>query len=437
MIAMRSAGQVGPSATYPSLISVSAPVALAPSTGAFLANAEPRVEVNELSWWLASGTLMIGILATLLWSKELMSPVDEDQSFRTLGPVMIVWISISGGLIFFNKMLFVSVEEGGYGFPQVGFLLLWHMVFATFFTNLIRLVAPSLMPGVAAGTLEFRQYVQSVFPVGLALSGSLYLGNAAYLYLSVAYIQMLKALTSLVVYLFACFVGQERLHWGSLSSVILIVGGAFLASVGEIGFNLFGLFLQVGAILMEAFRLVMMKSIMAAKGLKLDPLSGLYYYAPTGLLGLIGPFLLQEFHQVPWDRAWALRAPLLANGLVAFSLHLSILVFLKRAAGTTFAVTGIAKDVLLCVSSAAYFRHPITAPQIVGYGISLYALNAFNFAKERSIERVKEKDAECKALLRGKANTETESARILEAGEQRISHQQRPEQEKTTATRAG
>ena len=36
-------------------------------------------------------------------------------------------------------------------------------------------------------------FMRSILPIGLLFSGSLILSNTAYLYLSVAYIQMLKA----------------------------------------------------------------------------------------------------------------------------------------------------------------------------------------------------------------------------------------------------
>jgi hypothetical protein len=38
--------------------------------------------------------------------------------------------------------------------------------------------------------------MRSILPIGLLFSGSLILSNTAYLYLSVAYIQMLKVMTS-------------------------------------------------------------------------------------------------------------------------------------------------------------------------------------------------------------------------------------------------
>ena len=40
--------------------------------------------------------------------------------------------------------------------------------------------------------MSAETYVRAVVPIGASFAGTLWLGNAAYLYLSVAFIQMLK-----------------------------------------------------------------------------------------------------------------------------------------------------------------------------------------------------------------------------------------------------
>lgn len=46
-------------------------------------------------------------------------------------------------------------------------------------------------------------YIKTIVPIGFLYSGTLWLGNAAYLYLSVSFIQMLKASTG----------GQQAAAW--------------------------------------------------------------------------------------------------------------------------------------------------------------------------------------------------------------------------------
>lgn len=69
---------------------------------------------------------------------------------------------------------------------------------------------------------------------------SLICGNVAYLYLSVSFIQMLKA-TNVVVTLFATWAfGIAPLNVKTLSNVGIIVFGVIIASFGEIKFDLIG-----------------------------------------------------------------------------------------------------------------------------------------------------------------------------------------------------
>lgn len=50
----------------------------------------------------------------------------------------------------------------------------------------------NLLDGVKDVPVSRTMFVRSILPIGLLFSGSLILSNSAYLYLSMAYIQMLK-----------------------------------------------------------------------------------------------------------------------------------------------------------------------------------------------------------------------------------------------------
>ena len=55
--------------------------------------------------------------------------------------------------------------------------------------------------GIVADVAMTRQmFLTSVVPIGLLFSGTLWFGNASYTYLSVSFIQMLKALMPAAVY---------------------------------------------------------------------------------------------------------------------------------------------------------------------------------------------------------------------------------------------
>lgn len=70
------------------------------------------------------------------------------------------------------------------------------------------------------------------------MAGTLWLGNTAYLYLSVSFIQMLKALMPASVYLHGLVYGVETgFAPRKFGAILVICGGVLLASLGEIEFR--------------------------------------------------------------------------------------------------------------------------------------------------------------------------------------------------------
>lgn len=70
-------------------------------------------------------------------------------------------------------------------------LTAWHMVFATFMTQVLARTT-TLLDGRKTVKMTGRVYLRAILPIGFFFSLSLICGNKAYLYLSVAFIQMLK-----------------------------------------------------------------------------------------------------------------------------------------------------------------------------------------------------------------------------------------------------
>lgn len=122
-------------------------------------------------------------------------------------------------------------------------------------------------------------FMKSILPIGFLFSGSLIFSNKAYLYLSVHYIQMLKAFNPVAILLitWAFRLQEPSKKLGVI--VVMISSGVALASHGELHFDLSGFIIQALAVLFEASRLVMIQVLL--HGLKMDPLVSLHYYAPV------------------------------------------------------------------------------------------------------------------------------------------------------------
>lgn len=177
-----------------------------------------------------------------------------------------------------------------------------------------------------------RVYLRAIVPIGIMFSLSLICGNMTYLYLSVAFIQMLKATTPVAVLLATWGMGMAPANMKVLANVSIIVIGVVIASFGEIKFNLVGFLFQIGGIIFEATRLVMVQGLLSSADFKMDPMVSLYYFAPICAVmnGVVALFL--EFPHVTMDHVYSVGIWLLVlNAVVAFLLNVSVVFLVSDA----------------------------------------------------------------------------------------------------------
>lgn len=208
-------------------------------------------------------------------------------------------------------------------------LTTWHLTFATIMTQFLARFT-SVLDGRKSVKMTGRVYLRAIVPIGLMFSLSLICGNMTYLYLSVAFIQMLKATTPVAVLLATWGMGMAPVNYKTLANVSIIVIGVVIASFGEIKFVMVGFLFQLGGIVFEATRLVMVQRLLSSAEFKMDPMVSLYYFAPICAVmnGAVALFL--EFPRVTMEQIYGVGIwILLANAMIAFLLNVSV-VFLVR-----------------------------------------------------------------------------------------------------------
>lgn len=130
-------------------------------------------------------------------------------------------------------------------------------------------------------------------------------------------------------------IGTEQPSMHNLFKVSFIVIGVIIASFGEIEFVLIGFLFQLGGIVFEALRLVMVQKLLSSAEYKMDPLVSLYYFAP---LCAIMNFCVAAVVEIPSIKLQQIYdvglITLLANAVIAFALNVSVV----------FLVSGISPD---------------------------------------------------------------------------------------------
>ncbi|KAK6066231.1 triose-phosphate transporter [Seiridium cupressi] len=276
------------------------------------------------------------------------------------------WIGLSSSVILFNKWILDTME---FRYPVI--LTTYHLTFATVATQLMARYT-SLLDGRKTVKMTGRVYLRAIVPIGLFFSLSLICGNLTYLYLSVAFIQMLKATTPVAVLLSSWTMGIAAPNMKVLMNVSAIVVGVIVASFGEIKFVWIGFLYQIGGIIFEAIRLNLVQALLSSAEYKMDPLVSLYYFAPVCAVmnGVVA--LLWEVPKVTMPEVYHVGlSTFFLNGLCAFLLNVSVVFLIGKTSSLVMTLCGVLKDILLVAASMMIWGTPISGLQAFGYAIAL------------------------------------------------------------------
>ncbi|TIA91752.1 hypothetical protein E3P99_00920 [Wallemia hederae] len=303
-----------------------------------------------------------------LESERRSSPPPAPQPAQShkpkLSPYVIIpiWIALSSAIL------------SSFKFEYPIFLVTFHLTVSTIGTRVLAKFT-NLLPDLKDVNMTRETWVKRILPIGIFFSGSLIFSNMAYLYLSVSFIQMLKAFTPVAILVVSSAFGLSSMDKKTFGIVSMISTGVCVASFGEVFWDTTGFTVQVIAILLEASRLVMIQLILT--NLKMSPLTSMYFFAPV--CAVINACIL------PFTEGWEpfvhLRDlgvfVLATNASVAFGLNVAAVFLIGAASSLVLTLAGIGKDLLLIAGSAIIFGGYPTALQLFGYSIALGGLVLF------------------------------------------------------------
>ncbi|CZT04228.1 related to triose phosphate/3-phosphoglycerate/phosphate translocator [Rhynchosporium agropyri] len=277
-----------------------------------------------------------------------------------------VWISLSSSVILFNKWILSTL---GFAYPIL--LTSWHLIFATIMTQIMARTT-TLLDGRKTVKMTGKVYLRAIVPIGVFFSLSLICGNLTYLYLSVSFIQMLKAFTPVAVLVAGWILQMHPVDLKKLGNVSFIVIGVALASFGEIDFVLTGFLYQIGGIAFEAVRICMVERLLNGAEFKMDPLVSLYYFAPVcGIMNFTIALFL-EIPKVQMSEVYAVGLwTFFANASCAFFLNMSVVFLIGKTSGLVLTLCGVLKDILLVAASMLIWGTQVSSLQAFGYTIAL------------------------------------------------------------------
>ncbi|KAI3446935.1 hypothetical protein Pfo_003600 [Paulownia fortunei] len=310
------------------------------------------------------------------------------------------WIFLSFMVIVYNKYI---LDRKMYDWPYPISLTMIHMAFCSSLAYLLVRVFKVVDPV----TMSWDLYLKSVVPIGLLYSLSLWLSNSAYIYLSVSFIQMLKALMPVAVYTLGVLFKKESFKSETMANMISISIGVGVAAYGEAKFDSWGVILQLGAVAIEATRLVMIQILLTSKGITLNPITSLYYVAPCCLVFLFFPWVFVEYPILKEKSSFHFDYVIFGtNSFCAFALNLAVFLLVGKTSALTMNVAGVVKDWLLIAFSWSVIKDTVTPINLFGYALAFLGVGYYNHSK---LQALKAKESQKKSQ-----QPDEEAGRLLE-----------------------
>ncbi|KAL0337420.1 UNVERIFIED_CONTAM: putative sugar phosphate/phosphate translocator [Sesamum calycinum] len=291
-----------------------------------------------------------------------------------------IWIFLSFMVIVYNKYI---LDPKMYNWPYPISLTMIHMAFC----SSLAYILVRILKVVDPVTMSWDLYVKSVIPIGLLYSLSLWLSNSAYIYLSVSFIQMLKALMPVAVYTIGVMFKKESFKSETMANMISISIGVAIAAYGEAKFDSMGVVLQLGAVAFEATRLVMIQILLTSRGISLNPITSLYYVAPCCLVFLFLPWVYVEYPILAEKSSFHLDFVIFGtNSFCAFALNLAVFLLVGKTSALTMNVAGVVKDWLLIAFSWSVIKDTVTPVNLLGYALAFLGVGYYNHSKLQALK---------------------------------------------------
>lgn len=244
-----------------------------------------------------------------------------------------------------------------------------------------------LVSGLKLAKIEHEQmvdrnfYLFNIVPVGIALASTLACGNAVYMHLNVAFIQMLKAFTPVIVMIGLVVSGTDIPRKEKALAVLGIAITTAANCAGAVEYTIYGLFLMFAAESFEAVRLVLTQKLL--KNLKFSVVEGQYWLAPASCVTLVTFSLLTEWgsseSRAKMSLVYENPGVFMASGLLGLMVNFSSFLVVKTTSSVTLKVLGTVRNAALIIFQVIFASEVITFFQFVAYAFTIVCFGFYSY----------------------------------------------------------
>ncbi|KAK6140703.1 hypothetical protein DH2020_025555 [Rehmannia glutinosa] len=145
--------------------------------------------------------------------------------------------------------------------------------------------------------------------------------------------------------------------------------------------------------------------LLTSKGINLNPITSLYYVAPSCLAFLSIPWIFVEYPLLK-QQSTGFHFDFVifgTNSLCAFALNLAVFLLVGKTSALTMNVAGVVKDWLLIAFSWSVIKDTVTPLNLFGYGLAFLGVGYYNHSKLQAL-KAKEAQRRLSRRMRSRAS---------------------------------
>ncbi|KAL1526538.1 hypothetical protein AB1Y20_015247 [Prymnesium parvum] len=288
--------------------------------------------------------------------------------------VCVAYTLVGPMLIMLNKIILTQSS-----FPYPILLTCFHQVAsAVFAAILIRIM--HVIP-LQHGDMEWSFWRQHVLVVGFATTAALCTGNSAYMYLTVAFIEILKGFTPVVTMMVQTIFGEAMPRPAVALTVLCISVGTAISSFGEMKLSLPGLFLMLLSVYCEAMRLMLTQRML--QKLHFHVLEGLYFTAPASAIWMLLLAAVVEIPRLKVGPVWLAISQhwllFVGASLLGFLVNVTSFLVIQRTNVVMLKLLAISRNAMVVFCGIVFFEESVSLIQAGGYLVSLLFFVIYNY----------------------------------------------------------
>jgi hypothetical protein len=316
--------------------------------------------------------------------KDEQTACDLESKYTTTNRLPALLYTI--GYLTFSTITVVSnkhlIKDAGFGNPI--FVSSCGTMFA-FLASTI--VVHGKFVEITEPKMSFSEWVRVCVPVGFFSSITLACANIVYVYLSLSFVQMLKAFVPVVTYATHVCVGTDKYNSDfTLSLLAMVVGGMMCMNVSGKA-TVIGVCVMFGSHFAEAIRTVGAQWLLVNR--KFGVIESMYYFAPATVVFFIPLVLYFEGDslQAPGisdiaKKYWYLFVVSSSWGCLVNACGLGVV---KNIGAVWFKGINNIKNILLLFFGIVVYGDVVTVLQAIGYTLSLAGFGRYTYVKNKQM----------------------------------------------------